>query len=81
MGLVLLSKQFQFQQVLWMSAVNGSLEVCPQHFCWVEVWTLTGPLLKVDFLFVEPFSGRVTLLFWAIVLLHSPASSELHLAP
>lgn len=46
-GLLLLAKLFKFNQVVWMSAVNGSQEVCPQHFYWAEVWALTGPLQKV----------------------------------
>lgn len=44
-----------------MSAVNGSLELIPQHLRGVHLQAFTTlPLQKVDFIFLKPFCGGFT---------------------
>lgn len=46
----------------------------------VKVWTLTGTLHKIDFLFLNPFCGGFTLILGVTALLHYPTSIKLQLA-
>lgn len=78
-GLFFLTELLQLSHILQTSGKNSSLEVIPQHFYWIKVWALTGPLQKVHFLCLNSFCSRFTLLFVVLVLLHPSASSEFQL--
>ena len=73
---ILFSNLLQCRYIWRISEVNSSLEVTPRPLYRVEVWALTAPFQKVDFLFLKPFHGGFTSMFRVIVLLRLTASTK-----
>lgn len=65
-----LTELLKIKHILRMSFVNSSFHIIPQHFYMAEVWALTGPPQKADFVYLKQFCRRFTLSF---LLLHYPA--------
>ena len=51
-GPFLLTELLQLGDICGLSCMNCSLQVLPQHFNWVKVWTLTWPFQNAKSLFL-----------------------------
>ena len=76
---LLLAELSQLREVGGTSGMYQLLQVSPQHFNWIKVRTLTGPIQSTNPLSLKPFLCSFARMLWVIVLLCNPFSSQLQL--
>ena len=69
---LLLAELSQLRKVGGTSGKYQLLQVSPQHFNRVKIWTLTGPIKSMNPLYLKPFLCSFAVMLWVVVLLHNP---------